>query len=190
VGSLTPGGKATKIMNESLKDQLIALGLAEEKKRAKKKPAAHLSAKKPAKKPEQGDNTALSLEQAYRLRKIEEQERADKARKRKQAEDRRRRQLNKDIRAIVDAHRLNDPNAEITRNFMYKGRIRKIMVTAEQLKSVNAGELGVAYLMGGYHLLTREYTEAIRELSEDHIPDLLAGGEDEGEHPVPDDLIW
>ena len=36
------------------------------------------------------------------------------------------------VRAIIEAHRLNRDGAEIARNFMFRGRIRKIYVTPEQ----------------------------------------------------------
>jgi len=133
----------------------------------------------------------VSLDRAYALRKQEEKKQADTARKRKQAEDRKRRQLNKEIRVIVIKHRLNDSTAEIPRHFMYRGRIRKISLTPDQLKALNAGELGIAYLSGGYHLLTLEHVEVVRKLSAEHIPDLVSvKTTQENEHPVPDDLNW
>ncbi len=133
----------------------------------------------------------MSLDRAYALRRQEEKTRADTARQRKRAEDRKRRQLNQEIRAIVSKHRLNDTNADVPRHFMYRGRIRKINLTPDQLKALNTGELGLAYLSGGYHLLAPDHVEAVRKLSAEHIPDLASEetGED-NEFPVPDDLTW
>ena len=136
------------------------------------------------------NSAEMSLNRAYALRKQEEQKQADLARRRKQEEVRRRRQLNREIGAIVNTHRLNDPKAEVPRNFMYKGRIRKTHLTPEQLKALNKGELGLAYLTGSYHLLAREHVEAIRQISAQHVPDLDGESSDDEEHPVPDDLIW
>lgn len=170
-------------MSDSLQDQLKALGLA----RAKPKP-------KPSPKPKPRANKGkqeFSLEKAYALKKRDEQKQADHARKKKLAEDRQRRLLNNEIRTIVKAHRLNKDDAEIARNFMFRGRIRKIRVTPEQLKMLNAGELGIAYLSGGYHLLAKEHADAVHQLAADHVADLSVGSEDDdGEHPVPDDLDW
>lgn len=186
-------------MNKSLQDQLLALGLAKQapKSRGGNKPAAKKQQKtaqrsprgKPAGKATDGEN--LTLEQAYRLRQQQEKQQAAQARQRKQAEDRRRRELNESIRAIVQPHRLNDPAAELSRNFLYKGRIRKVSVTADQLRDLNDGVLGLVYLAGGYHVLPLEQVEQVRALSADHVPDL--GGDvsqEEEEFPVPDDLIW
>ena len=133
----------------------------------------------------------MSLDRAYALRRQEEKKQADTARKKKRAEDLQRRQLNNEIRAIVSKHRLNDSKAEVPRHFMYRGRIRKINLTPDQLKAVNAGELGIAYLSGGYHLLAPEHVESVRKLSAAHIPDLASGDtEEDNEFPIPDDLTW
>ena len=153
-----------------------ALGLAKPKHKPKPKP----------KKIKQ----EFSLGKAYALKKQDEQKQADHARKKKLAEDRQRRQLNNDIRKIVKTHRLNRDDAGIGRNFMFRGRIRKIHVTPEQLKALNASELGIAYLSGGYHLLANEHAEAVRQLSEEHVADLSTEVGDDGDHPVPDDITW
>jgi len=80
--------------------------------------------------------------------------------------------------------------ADIARNFMFNGRIRKIYVTAEQQQALAGDELGIVYLAGGYHLLENDALEAVRQLSADHVVDLTTGGEGEEDHPVPDDLVW
>ena len=172
-------------MSDSLQDQLKALGLARAK--PKPKPKAKPKPKPKANKVKQ----EFSLEKAYALKKRDEQKQADHARKKKLAEDRQRRLLNNEIRNIVKANRLNKDDAEIARNFMFRGRIRKLHVTPEQLKALNAGELGIAYLSGGYHLLAKEHADAVHQLSADHVADLSVGSEDgDGDHPVPDDLSW
>jgi uncharacterized protein YaiL (DUF2058 family) len=73
---------------------------------------------------------------------------------------------------------------------MFRGRIRKIHVTPDQLKALNGGELGIAYLSGGYHLLAKKDLEAVRKLSAEHVIELESEVDDDGDHPVPDDLIW
>jgi uncharacterized protein YaiL (DUF2058 family) len=191
-------------MSKSLQDQLLSLGLARKKparKRPEKSSGSSQARSKNADKQSHrnppnpraagaGTDTEMSLDQAYALRKREEQKQAEAARKQKQEEVRRRRRLNKEIGAIVNQHRLNDPKADVPRNFMYKGRIRKIYLTPEQPKALNEGKLGIAYLTGSYHLLAAEHVEAIRQLSAEHIPDLGGESSDDEDHPVPDDLVW
>lgn len=192
-------------MGNSLQEQLLALGLAKTSApAARSKTKADRRGKisqqprqqskpKAAKSQSQVTSAAeseLSLEQAYRQREEQAKEQAERARERKRAEDRRRRKLNESIRAIVEPHRLNDPAAEFSRNFIYKGRIRKVSVTAGQLTALNEGALGLVYLAGGYHILQPEYVEQVRCLSAEHVPDLMSSANEEDEYPVPDDLHW
>lgn len=176
-------------MSDSLQDQLRALGLAKKnqertKPRRKNKPAPN---KQSAGK---SSGSEMPLGKAYAMREKEEQKSADKARRRKQAEDRKRREINKKIREIVKDKRLNADNAEVPRNFMYRERIRKVYVTAEQNKALSSGELGLAYLSGGYHVLDSEALEQVRAIAADHIVYFEDASEDEEEFPVPDDLQW
>jgi uncharacterized protein YaiL (DUF2058 family) len=179
-------------MGDSLQDQLRALGLAQSRPATeRKKPQASRKAKPQGR--NRGSKSAgeLSLDQAYALRAREEQRQLQRARQQKLEEDRRRRQVNKAIREIVAAQRQNRQDADIPRNFMFSGRIRKIYVSAEQQRALTAGELGIVYLSGSYHLLAPEALAAVREISSEHIVDLgLQAGDEDPEHPVPDDLIW
>ncbi len=176
-------------MSDSLQDQLRALGLAK-KSPERKKPRR--KGKPPEKKSPAAKTggSEMSLGKAYALREKEEQKSADKARRRKQAEDRKRREINKKIREIVKEKRLNKDDAEVARNFMYRERIRKIYVTAEQNQALTKGELGLAYLSGGYHVLDRETLERVRAIAADHVVDFEDGSGDEEEFPVPDDIVW
>jgi uncharacterized protein YaiL (DUF2058 family) len=174
-------------MSESLQDQLKALGLAKEKPR---KQRSHNKKRKhePAAKSE----AEMSLDQAYRLRQKEEKESARLKKEEKRLQDLERRRINKQVQELVDAHALNDKKAELKRNFMYKGRIRSVLVTPEQLKALNAGELGVVFIRGSYILMLPEHVEQVRAISADHVPDLGSDSPDDedDEFKVPDDLVW
>jgi uncharacterized protein YaiL (DUF2058 family) len=184
----------------SLQDQLRALGLASDRPDRKRKGNSGNRKAKPLKgqsgKSQAGESARgagerePSLDRAWALRERQEKKEADAARRRKLAEDRRRREINKAIRKIVEAHRLNREEAQIARNFMYRGRIRKLYVTAEQQAALAAGELGIVYLTGGYHLLAPEPLEAVRAIDAEHVVQLDTGGQDEEEFPVPDDITW
>lgn len=176
-------------MGDSLQDQLLALGLAKDKppKRGKKK-----AARKPGGRPPQARKASgeMSLDKAWALREKEEKRSADQRRARKIEEDRKRREVNKAIKAIVEPHRLNQSDAEVPRNFLYRERIRKVYVTPEQNRALASGELGLVYLSGGYHLLAAEHVEAVRKIAADHVVDLGGDEPEEEEFPVPDDLVW
>jgi uncharacterized protein YaiL (DUF2058 family) len=189
-------------MSKTLQDQLVSLGLAKNKpsQRRKKSPGGSRSAKPSAqpsakphtavakKKPVDGDS--ISLEQAYRLKATDEKSAKERERQRKRAQDLERRQINTRIREIINAHALNDKSAELKRNFLYKGRIRTVLVTAEQRVAVNSGEIGIAYLAGRYYLLSAEHTELVRSIASDHVPGLGGSEPEDEDFPVPDDLVW
>lgn len=180
-------------MGDSLQEQLRALGLARERTGRPGREAKPESAAKASAGSGRGPRRPRepSLKRAYALREREEQQRAQRARDRKRAEDRRRRELNRAIREIVSARRENREDAEVAWNFIFAGRIRKVHVTAEQQKALAAGDLGIVYLSGGYHLLPSQSVARVREISPDHVVDAgQAGDADDSDHPVPDDLVW
>ena len=186
-------------MGDSLKDQLVALGLAspEDKKRAAKKGGRKKGGGKRAGAGKGGRNRRghpgeMSLDEAWRARQREEKQSAEEKKRRKQEEDRQRRKINLSLQQLVEKHALNDASAELKRNFLYKGRIRSVLVTPEQMKALNAGELGLVFLRGSYFVMAPEHVEAVRAISADHVPELGGdqGDESEEEFPVPDDLTW
>jgi uncharacterized protein YaiL (DUF2058 family) len=202
-------------VGESLKDQLLALGLAkpETGRRTRGKAggakvgAGARSGKQTRAKGGSGKSARQrrgraggagpggepSLDQAWRLRAQAERQETERAKGAKLAEERRRRQINGELQALVDEHAVNVPDAELKRNFIYKGRIRSVPVTREQLAALNDGSLGLVFLKGRYYLVPPAVARQAAELSAEHVPDLNAGVEadpEEEEHPVPDDLIW
>jgi len=181
-------------MSESLKDQLKALGLAPKpSKKAKNRPARKPHQSKPRRQAKQQnkDPNSISLDQAYRMRSQQERQQKQKAAELKQAQERERREINKKIKALIKEHAVRDENAEIKRNFLYKGRIRSVLTTPEQLKQINEGSLAVVYLSGNHHLMPSEVVAQVKDFAPDNVPDLQgAQSAEEEEHPVPDDLIW
>jgi len=175
-------------MSNSLKDQLLALGLAPKKTRPEPEKRHRAQPKKAKIKK---SNSEISLDQAYRIRNKEERLQKERAVELKREQERQRRQTNQKIQALVKACEVRDPAAENKRNFLYKGRIRSVLATPEQIKDINTGAIGVVYLSGNYHLVPADKIEEIRQFAPDHIPD-MGGAEyaDEEENPVPDDLIW
>lgn len=173
-------------MSNSLKDQLLALGLAAKKPQSKPR-----KRHKPRPKPEKDSNAEISLDQAYRIRSKDERQTKEKAIAEKRELERQRRQINQKIQALIKDHSQRDDAADKKRNFLFKGRIRSVLATAEQITEINNGKLGVVYLSGNYHLMPDDKIAEISQFAPDHIPDLAGSeSEDEKDNPVPDDLIW
>ena len=175
-------------MSNSLKDQLLALGLtpkkAEPRQKKQRKPRPEVPRVKVK-------DTEISLDQAYRVRIKEERKQKEQALALKREQERLRREVNQKIKSFIQTFAVRDEAADTKRNFIYKGRIRSVLATREQISEINNGLLAVVYLSGNYHLLPVDKIEEIRQFAPDHIPD-LAGADIEGEeeNPVPDDLIW
>jgi uncharacterized protein YaiL (DUF2058 family) len=180
-------------MSKSMKDQLLALGLAQSKPepRSRKKHKARAAKSGPGKPGMKNRDAEISLDEAYRIRSKQDRQQKERAADLKREQERQRREVNKTIKTLITKWAVRDENADIKRNFLYKGRIRSVLATRDQINEINNGTLGIVYLRGNYHLLPAEQIEEIRQFAPDHIPD-LAGAEAEGEeeHPVPDDLIW
>jgi len=190
-------------MSDSLKDQLKALGLApkpsksahqrppKSTKHKAGKPKAREHANQHANQQAKRDPDSISLDQAYRMRSQQERQQKQKAAELKQAQERQRREINQKIKALIKEHAVRDEKAEIKRNFLYKGRIRSVLTTPEQLKLINEGLLAVVYLSGNHHLMPTEIVAQVKEFAPDNVPDLVGSqSAGEEENPVPDDLIW
>ena len=133
----------------------------------------------------------IDLAKAYAIRAQREKDERIEAERLKQEEARLRRE------ELIKDKGLNDPNADIARHFPYGGKIKRIYVTAEQLKALNAGELGVLQQNGRYLLVTAALlaeAEAVFAPSVALKVDPNTPIEDDPyadpKFQVPDDLVW
>lgn len=198
-------------MGLSLRDQLLQAGFAAprpEPKPRDRRPAQSDTAGKqqrPGKAPVAGKPAAtpsgdVSLAQAYQLRAETEKREREEAQRRAQAEAERKREQRRKLAALVAGRALNDPKAEFARNFIYGKKIRKVHVSAEQLRQLNAGELGVAQIDGRYLILAPEAIREILALAPQHVALFVPEGigasdvrDEDYSDPrfqVPDDLVW
>ena len=158
----------------------------------KPNPASRPAQAKPARSREEMD-----LAKAYAIRAQKEKDERIEAERAKQEEARVRREAKARVEELLKGKSLNDPNAEIARHFPYGGKIKRIHVNAEQLKALNAGELGVLQQNGRYLLVSA----ALLAEAEGIFPacvalkvDPNAPAEDDPyadpQYQVPDDLVW
>jgi len=213
-------------MSDSLKDQLLKLGFKSTPSRpphsgksessANKsgaKPSdrnrhggkpngnAHANAKRGERRHGDGRKPAtqeeIDLAKAYAIRAQKEKEERIAEEKRKQEEARIRRENKAKLVELLAKSSLNVPEAELPRHFPYGDKIRRVYVTAEQLRALNAGELAVVQHGGRYHVVSLETADAAVAL----YPGCLALRVDPNAPPddtdysdpkyqVPDDLIW
>jgi len=144
-----------------------------------------------------GGEEEIDLGKAWALRANQEKAERLEAERRRQEEARQRREARARLEELLKDKALNDPDAEIARHFEYGGKIKRIYVTPDQLKALNAGQLGVLQLNGRYLLVTAEVlaqAEAVFAPAVALKVDPDAPAEDDPyadpRYQVPDDLVW
>ena len=209
-------------MSDSLRDQLLGLGFKpapkpERKPEARKPEARRPGPRPPGKgaapaprtgpggkpRPSQGQSRKprsqeeIDLAKAYAIRAQREKDERIEAERVKQEEARLRREAKAKLEAFLKDKALNDAEADIARHFPFGGKIKRIYVNAEQLKALNAGELGVVQQNGRYLLVTSDVlaeAEAIFAAAVALKVDPNATAEEDPyadpKYQVPDDLVW
>ena len=197
-------------MSDSLRDQLLGLGFKPAPKPDRKpdksgaraggrpKPAdRHAKGRAQPSRAPRKSREDIDLAKAYALRAQREKDERIEAERQKQEAARQRREARAKLAELVQGKSLNAADAEIARHFPYGGKIKRIYVTAEQLRALNAGELGVLQLDGRYLLVTAE----LLAQAESVFPAAVAlrvdpnapADEDpyaDPKYQVPDDLVW
>jgi len=197
-------------MSTTLRDQLLGLGFKPAAKAPKKGPPAQ--ARKLSPQPE-GNTSApsvrrvktsrpqsqdeINLAKAYAIRAQREKQERIEAERQKQEAARQRREAQARLNTFLQGKSLNTPDAETARHFEYGGKIKRVYVTAEQLKALNAGELGVVQLTGRYLLVSAEVLAEAERIFAPAIalkvdPDAAASDDPyaDPKYQVPDDLVW
>ena len=139
----------------------------------------------------------IDLAKAYAIRAQREKDERIAAERQRQEEARQRREAKARLAELVKDKALNDPAAEIARHFPYGGKIKRVHVNADQLRALNAGELGVLQLDGRYLLVTAALLAEAEAVFAPAValkvdPDAPAGDDPyaDPQYQVPDDLVW
>jgi uncharacterized protein YaiL (DUF2058 family) len=139
----------------------------------------------------------MDLAKAYAIRAQKEKDERIEAERLKQEEARLRREAKAKVDELLKGKSLNDAEADIARHFPYGGKIKRVYVSAGQLKALNAGELGVLQQNGRYLLVTAAVLAEAEALFPACVAlkvDPNAPSEDDPyadpQYQVPDDLVW
>lgn len=214
-------------MSDSLRDQLLGLGFKPDptptaKSQPQAKPAPRTgpgaqnqrrsdrtqanyprpqSARPPrAENPKPGTSRTrqeIDLAKAYAIRAQKEKDERIEAERIKQEDARVRREAKATLTVMLKDKALNDPAADIARHFDYGGKIKRVHVTAPQLKALNAGELGVVQLDGRYLLVAAATLAEAETIFPPAValkvdPHASAGDDPyaDPQYQIPDDLVW
>jgi len=139
----------------------------------------------------------IDLAKAYAIRAQREKDERIAAEQAKQQQARERREARARLTELVKDKTLNVPDADIARHFPYGGKIKRIYVTSDQLKALNAGALGVLQMDGRYVLVEAAVMVEAETIFPPSIalrvdPDAPAHDDPyaDPQYQVPDDLVW
>ena len=139
----------------------------------------------------------IDLAKAYAIRAQREKDERIEAERLKQEEARKRREAKATLAELIAGKGLNAADAEFVRHFEYGGKIKRIHVTADQLKALNAGELGVLQQDGRYLLVTAALLAEAEAIFAPAValkvdPNATAEADPyaDPQYQVPDDLVW
>lgn len=180
-------------MAKSLQEQLLAAGLADEKK-AKQIREEKRKAKKRRKQ-----------QQAQTSESEQARERAQQAQAEKVARDREinrqhqveaeHKALQAQVRQLVEAHRLDRRDGEIPYHFVVAKTVKKILVTARLRDQLAGGRAAIVEFDGDFHVVPAETAEKIRRRDTEvpviqHQPQVADEDDPYADFPIPDDLMW
>ena len=213
-------------MSDTLRDQLMGLGFKPAPKperkpdrkpdarkgpggsrpprdaRADGKPGAHqgkprADQRRPNEQRKPRSQEEIDLAKAYAIRAQKEKEERLAAEAAKQEAARLRREAKAKFDAFIADKSLNVEAADIARHFEYGGKIKRVYVTAEQLKALNAGELGVVQQNGRYMVVTAAVLDEAAAIFPQGVAlkvDPNATAEEDPyadpKYQIPDDLVW
>ncbi len=182
-------------MSDSLRDQLLKAGLVTRKQAVQAERQQHQQQHRQTKghKPQPEDEA--------RRRAVEQAKAAKSAR---DQELNRQRQASAEAQArmaqvaqILETHRLPKPESDEFFNFVDRGKVRRIPVTADLRERIVGGKIQVVRCAGRYELVLPEIAERVRERDPKAVVTLPAPTSQQAaaddpykDFAVPDDLMW
>lgn len=176
-------------MAKSLQEQLLAAGLADEKK-AKQVRQEKRKAKK------QGKGQAEEAERRLQAQKaLEEKARRDREINLQRQAEADRKALQAQVRQLVEQHRTELKDGDTPYNFVVDGKVKKIYLTQPLCDQLASGRAAIVVLEGAYHVIPADAAQKIRERDPEtliiqHKPETPDSDDPYADYPIPDDLMW
>lgn len=179
-------------MANSLRDQLLKVGLVDEKKLKKARQNQRKKNKQQRnKKANSVDQDQLKAEQA--LAEKVERDRKLNLQRQQQAE---RKAILAQIKQLIENNKQPQDDGDIPYNFIDDKKIKRIYVTEETRQQLIKGRLAIVKLNDVYEIVPTPIAEKIRIRDEKCVVPIdtsqKSDAEDEAyaDYRVPDDLIW
>lgn len=185
-------------MAGSLKDQLMNVGLADQKK-AKQVEAEKRKKKKQASKArksgQNADDEQVQKQQMLEQQRKEKQER-DRQLNLQREELRRQKEIAAQCRQMILQQQQSIPtNADVAYNYAYDKKVKTLYVTEEQRDQLIRGQLSIAALEDKFYLIPDKFAAKIEERLPEYVIRVQPEEEPDEDDPyadykIPDDLMW
>jgi uncharacterized protein YaiL (DUF2058 family) len=185
-------------MADSLREQLIAAGLAPPEEKKKKRPARGADKRKRSQAPGGAKHRG---KQAANRQQTKPANNTD-AEKAAAAEIEERKKLKAKIKAIIEANRIDKWQGDVPYRYQVGTKLRELYVTEDLQKKLAARELAITRLNGSTYIVPATTAAEIVELNplwtvfnsangdQDSKPDTKDDDGDYSQFEVPDDLTW
>ena len=180
-------------MAKSLQDQLLEAG-------AIKKDRAQKINKSKRKQKKQAHRGAADVDEIKRAADAAQAEKAAKDRElnRLKQEELASKELQAQIKQLIDANRVDTNAGEERYNFTVDNKVKSIFVTEDQRKALAAGRLGIVTVEKTYELVPAGVAQKILERDSETVVSLItedaakdeAENDQYAEYVIPDDLTW
>ncbi|MCC5887681.1 MAG: DUF2058 domain-containing protein [Gammaproteobacteria bacterium] len=190
-------------MSQSVRDQLLKLGLVDERKVSEARREQRAGAKQAKKarksrsKPEAGAAATEDSARARAQAALKARAERDKEAARKKRLNEERSALKAQVAQIIDRRREPRGKGEIAYNFVHGKKVKRIYVTQELLDGLSAGQMGVVRTGERFEVVRREVYERLVEIDPNAAVSLhpmrqedAAEDDPYADKPIPDDLMW
>jgi uncharacterized protein YaiL (DUF2058 family) len=179
----------------SLRDQLLKVGLVDEKQIKKASRDKRKQDRQRRKGKTETSNQDTSPPQQLALAKKIERDRALNRQLQAQAE---RKAVAAQIKQLIETNRLPKDDGDVPFNFADNNKIKRIYISEAVRKQLSQGKLAIVRLGGKYELVPSTIVEKIRIRDEKCVilcNEPQMNGSDNSDDPyadygVPDDLVW
>lgn len=180
-------------MGNSLQDQLLKIGIADNAQAKKAKSDKRKQTKQKRK------NRLESVDQDKLLaqKAAAEKKERDRRLNQQKAVDAEQKAIFAQVKQLIEANRMLTGDEEIPYNFVEDKKVKKIYVSEAIRDQIGRGKAAIVKLGNRYEVVSSEIAEKIRIRDENMVIFLTKSGENDqkdddpyAEYQVPDDLIW
>lgn len=180
-------------MGNSLKDQFLKVGLVDANRAKTAKPDRPKNNIQNRRKGSVGvDAGKMAARQAQT--QVAERDRQLNLRNKEAAE---KKALAAQLKQLIETNRLPQIEGDVPYQFVHRGKVQRLFVTATLHKQIVAGDLAIVIFGKHYEIVPSAVAEKIRARNESWVvlyndPQQAKNQarDAEGDHPVPDDLMW